>query len=72
MLYEYYFCLTGLQTSLLSLDVHQLAHLNIIRQRKELGPEMRDADPLGASIIAILSRFMDISLGQIIANFSTK
>lgn len=33
---------------------------------------MRDADPLGASIIAILSRFMDISLGQIIANFSTK
>lgn len=33
---------------------------------------MGDADPLGATIISILSGFMDISLGQITANFSIK
>lgn len=33
---------------------------------------MRDTDLSGALIISMLSRFMDISLGQIIANFSVK
>lgn len=33
---------------------------------------MGDADPLGATVISILSGFMDISLGQIPADFSIK
>lgn len=33
---------------------------------------MGDADPLGATVVSILNGFMDISLGQITANFSIK